>query len=233
MSFARRTLIVLLLIAVFLTSCGAQSPASATPDVNAILTAAVGTFAASIFQTQTAFALSVTPTITPTASPTSTPFTLLSPTAPPTQLILYGTPIATYALLPTVTGTQYTPTANPSTLGNGCNNLRLIRDVTIPAGTVFKPNETFTKTWQVENNGTCNWVYLYRLVFVSGNAMGGEPASLGKIIVPGKWTQLSVNLEAPKQPGTYTGYWRFGDQSGNMFGSTLGVSIVVKASSYP
>jgi hypothetical protein len=130
---------------------------------------------------------------------------------------------------PTPTGTQYTPTPNPSTLGYGCNNLALIRDVTIPAGTVFKPGEKFTKTWQVSNTGTCDWVYLYRLVFVSGDKMSGGPSTLGRVIPPGDWRQLSVDLKAPSTPGTYTGYWRFGDQSGNVFGSTLGVSIVVSA----
>jgi hypothetical protein len=106
--------------------------------------------------------------------------------------------------------------------------LRLISDVTIPAGTVLKPRETFTKTWKVENNGTCDWVYLYHFVFVSGESMGGGPERLEKIIPPGKWTQISLGLEAPKDEGTYTGTWRFADQDGIVFGSNLTVSIVVR-----
>jgi len=230
----RRTLITLSLIGIFSTSCGGQSPVSPTPDVNAILTAAIGTAAASIFQTQTAIVPPATETFTPTAIPTNTPLTLSTPTALPsaTQLIIYNTfvpsftPIAAPIVSPT--GTQKTPTVNPTTLGVGCNNLRLISDETIPAGTVLKPRETFTKTWKVENNGTCDWVYLYHFVFVSGESMGGGPERLGKVIPPGKWTQISVGLEAPRNEGTYTGTWRFADQDGNMFGSTLTVSIVVR-----
>ena len=228
---ARKTLILLLLMGFLIISCTGQNPSEPTPDVNAILTAGVGTFSAAIFQTQTAFVPPATATPTTTQTPTATvatPIPLLSPTASATQLIFVA-PLVTFTAI--TTGTP--PTANPTTLASGCNNLALLRDETVPAGTVFKPEEGFTKVWKVANTGTCNWVFLYHLVFVSGERMGGEPQRLGKIIEPGKWTQLSLNMQAPKNPGKYTGSWRFADQSGTAFGSTLGVSIEVKASSYP
>jgi len=229
---ARRTLITLLLIGMSLTSCGGQIATSPTPDVNAILTSAIGTVAASFFQTQTAIVPPATETFTPTAVPTNTPLTLSTPTALPstTQQIVFVPSFTPGVVAPIVspTGTLRTPTVNPSTLGVGCNNLRLISDVTIPAGTVLQPRETFTKTWKVENNGTCDWVYLYHFVFVSGESMGSGPERLGKVIPPGKWTQISLGLEAPRNEGTYTGTWRFADQDGNPFGSTLTVSIVVR-----
>ena len=231
MYFARRSLIVILLTGMLLTSCGGQSADAPTPDLNAILTAGVGTLAASIFQTQTALVPSATSTSTVTPVPTNTPLPLLSPSplASQTQLILLSTGFPSL----TPTGTQYTPTVNPSSLGVGCNNLRLINDVTIPSGTVLRPGEVFTKTWQVENNGTCDWVYLYHLVSVGGDSMGGGETRLGKIIPPGKWTQISVVLEAPRREGRYSGTWRFADQAGNLFGSSLGVSIVVRGPTYP
>ena len=231
MYIARKTLFLLLLAGILITSCAGQNPAEPTQDVNEILTAGVGTFAAAIFQTQTAIAppATATPTITSTATATvATPIPLLSPTPSATQLVFVA-PLVTFT--PAFTGTP--PTANPTTLASGCNNLLLLRDETVPAGTVFKPEEKFTKTWKVANTGTCDWVYFYHLVFISGDDVGGrDTARLGKVIEPGKWTQLSVNLHAPKAPGKYTAYWRFADQSGNVFGSTLGVSIEVKAS-YP
>ncbi|HLF75204.1 MAG TPA: hypothetical protein VI524_12700, partial [Anaerolineales bacterium] len=54
MYIARRTLIILLLVGLLLASCAGQTAASPTPDVNAIVTSAIGTVAASFFQTQTA-----------------------------------------------------------------------------------------------------------------------------------------------------------------------------------
>ena len=230
MYIARRMLILTLLIGVLLTSCAGQDSASATPDINAILTAGVGTLAAAIFQTQTAMVPPPSDTHTPTATATATPLTLPSPTASATQLILF-VPLATSSITPT--GTQYSPTPNPNTLAYGCNNLQLISDETVPAGTVFQPQENFTKTWKVANTGTCDWVYLYHLVFVSGNDMFGEPSRLGKVIPPDKWTQLSIDLQAPKAPGSYSGYWRFADPSGNAFGSILGVTIEVKSPPEP
>ena len=222
-------IIVALIVGVLLASCSGQATGEPTVDVNAVMTSGVGTFVAGLTETQAAKPATATATPSATATQTVTPVSLNSITPPPTSTQAFLLPAFT---LPTVTGTQYTPTVNPSTLASGCNNLRLISDVTIPAGTTMAPGHNFTKTWKVENNGTCNWVFLYRLVFVSGERMGGEPSGLGRVIEPGKWTQLSINLEAPSRPGTYTGNWRFGTQSGVVFGSTLTVSIVVSAS-YP
>lgn len=231
MQNARRTFLVVLLGFV-LVSCGGQPPASPTPDIDAVLTSAIGTVAASFFETQTALAPRATETFTPTIIPTSTPLTLstatAAPTIAPTQAIIVSTPIPNFTFVPSPTGTQFTPTVNPTALASGCNNLRLISDVTIPPGTVLQPREFFKKTWQVENNGTCDWVFLHHVTFVSGDRMAGEDTRLSKVIPPGKWTQISVDLEAPNQEGTYTGYWRFADPEGNVFGSTLTVSIVVR-----
>ena len=226
---ARKSLIILFIV-LLIASCSGQNPPESTPDVNAIMTAGVGTFAASIFQTQTAMVPPATATPTVTQTPTATvatPSPLVSPTPSATQLIFVA-PLVTFTAV--TTGTP--PTANPTILASGCNNLLLLRDETVPAGTVFRPEEGFTKVWKVANTGSCDWVYFYHLVFVSGERMGGEPGRLGKVIEPGKWTQLSLNMQAPRNPGTYTGYWRFADQGGIAFGSTLSVSIEVRAS-YP
>lgn len=221
----------LVLLVFLLAACGGQPTVAPTMDVGAILTSSVSTFSAALFDTQTAQALSATPSPTSTdIKPTDTALALASPIESPTQGFVFN-PASTLILTPSVTGTIFTPTPNPSSLALGCNNLALIRDETIPAGTVMSPLQVFTKTWKVENNGTCDWVYLYRLVFTGGNQMGGEPSGLGKVIPPGKWTQISVQLMAPKQPGSYVGTWRLGTQAGGAFGSTLTVSIVVASPS--
>jgi hypothetical protein len=225
----RIALAALSLLALLIASCGPGEATAEAVDLNDILTAGVGTLAASIFETQTALAPLPTETGLASATTTNTPLPLPgSATASSTQVFLLLPAVGTSGS-PTPTGTQFTPTVNPLTLASGCNNLIWISDVTIPAGTVMRPQESFTKTWKVENNGTCNWALQYRLVFVGGNQMGGEPYGLGKVIVPGKWTQISIELTAPKQPGAYTGSWRLGTQNGTPFGSTLSVSIVVAA----
>jgi hypothetical protein len=231
MYFARKTFIPLLIIAAFLASCGGQPAAGQpTPDVNATVAAGAQTMVASVFQTQTASAPTVTNTSPPTvtAAPTNSPLALPSPLASATQGFVFFASA-------TPTGTFYTATPNPSTLGyKGCN-LLLIESYTSPEGP-FAPGQNFTQHWQVANTGTkdCEWVYSFSTVFVSGERMSGNGSRLGKKIPPGKWTTLSVDLEAPTAAGTYTATWRFAHGDGTQFGSTLPVSIkVVKPTKTP
>jgi len=223
MYFARRSLISLLLIGFFLASCGGQPAAGEpTPDINATIAAGAQTLVASVFQTQTAAA----PTVTNTAIPTVTAAATASPLALPSPLATFTQSFVCFATA-TPTGTFYTPTPNPGTLSYGCNNLLLVQSFTDPDDP-FQPGQVFTQKWQVANNGTCDWLYLYELVYVSGDRMSGNSRRLSKKIEPDKWTTLSVELEAPLKEGTYTASWRFTDGAGHGFGSTLPVSITVK-----
>lgn len=228
-----RTIFFMLLATMLLAACGGQPPASPTPDINAMLTQSIGTLSASFFETQTALVppATNTPQPTPTLLATNTALALPSP-LPSATLGYFGTAIVYPSATPT--GTYYTATPNPASLASGCNNLRLLRDENVPAGTVMKPDQEFTKTWKVENNGTCEWTMAYRLVFVSGESMDGNGGRPNNPIPPGKWTQLSARLTAPHREGTYTGYWQLSNGAGKTFGATLPVKIVVKkGSSYP
>lgn len=228
MYFARRPLISLVLIGTFLASCGGQPAAGEpTPDVNATIAAGAQTLVASVFQTQTAAAPTVTNTSTPTmtAAPTTSPLALPSALATFTQSVLF---FAT----PTPTGTFYTSTPNPSTLAYGCNNLTLLRSYTEPAGP-FRRGQPFTQKWQVQNTGTCDWLYLYNLQFVSGDRMGGNGSRLSNRIEPDRTTTLTVELEAPDSPGRYAANWRFAHADGTYFGSVLPVSITVQRNTDP
>jgi next-to-BRCA1 protein 1 len=119
---------------------------------------------------------------------------------------------------------------DPATLAYGCNNLAFVRDVTIPAGTVVKPGESFTKTWKVANSGTCKWIFYYQLLHLGGEKFSYSTTRLQKGIEVGKWFEISIELQAPRSPGSYSGYWKLSDGEGHMFGVTLGVSIVVGTS---
>jgi hypothetical protein len=178
------------------------------------------------------------PTITNTSPPTvtslatNTALALPSPLAPATAtqgVIVFWSP--------TPTGTFYTSTPLASSLAVGCSNMALIRDVTIPAGTEFRPGETFTKTWQVANTGTCNWLFGYSLVHGSGNRMNGSGYRLSERInvpvPPNEWRQISVELDAPQEPGAYSATWRIANGEGQPFGASLGVSIVVRRNPSP
>ena len=232
MKNVQKIMIFVLLATLLLVSCGGQQPPeSPTPDMNAILTESIGTLSAAFFQTQTAIVPTATNTPLPTVTPlaTNTALALPSPLASATQGFF-----PTTVFIPSVTGTVYTPTTNPSSLAHGCNNLALIRDVTISSGEEMEPNERFTKTWQVANTGTCDWLNGYRLVPVSGTQLATDPVRVPNPPVPPReWRQISVNMQAPDDEGTYTQYWQLTDGAGNKFGALLGVTIRVEEPSYP
>jgi len=216
-----------LIFAFLFSACSGNVPPTPTQDIDAVLTAGVETMVASIFQTQTALWTPEVEATTPALIPSEPPATTTPAPTSTQSFFIIAQYSSTPSQTPSPTGTHYTATVNPALLAYGCYNLALVRDVSIPAGTVLRPGENFTKTWKVANSGTCQWMYKYKLAFLSGDRMGGEPRGIGKVIPEGKWTELSLLLEAPNSTGTYTGYWRFADPDGNMFGATLSVSIKV------
>ncbi|MBC7877693.1 MAG: hypothetical protein H7Y59_11040 [Anaerolineales bacterium] len=209
-----------------LVSCAGQAP---TEEVNVIMTDAINTMVVSFFETQTALVTPVTATstVTQTPFPTVTLFPSATSLVSPTFIYYTATLGSLTPGTPTVTGTPPTATVNPGALAVGCNNLAFIRDVTIPAGTVIVKNKGFTKTWKVQNTGTCNWMYQYGLVLLSGDRYGGKDIKIQKLVTVDDWSELSIHMTAPKKAGTYTSYWRMTNLDGIMFGATLVVSFVV------
>jgi hypothetical protein len=198
-----RSLIILTLFgSLILSACGGAEEPSPTPTLNPdeIKTQAVGTFAADL--TQTALA---NPTATPTLPNTPTPFATLA----------LGTPLGTLAA-GTVSG------------ANTCNRLVYVRDVTIPDNTAMTPGQTFTKTWEVQNSGSCAWDAGFKFALIGGDAMGGQTVTLAQPVAAGGATQLSVAMTAPtNKSGTLQGAWRMSTATGTYFGDQLTVVIVV------
>ena len=139
------------------------------------------------------------------------------PTTTPT-----GTPVPTLTALPTSTGAAITPTGT-------CYGLTAIKDVTVPDNTPMNSGEGFTKTWLVKNTGTCTWEAGFKLVLVSGEAMGGTSLVLKDPVSVGAEVELSVLMTAPTKTGTFRGDWRMSTPSGAYFGDYLWVIIVVGA----
>jgi len=100
-----------------------------------------------------------------------------------------------------------------------CDAAKFIKDITIPDGTNFAPNIDFTKTWRIQNVGTCTWTREYDLVFVDGTRMGGQRAiELPENVRPGETIDLSVTLTAPDSAGDYQGFWMLQADDGRVFG---------------
>lgn len=138
------------------------------------------------------------------SAPTETP-----PPPAPTE-----TPLPTATPWPTSTPTALLlPTATP----RPCNRAVFISE-TVKDGTTFSGGQTFTKSWRLRNDGTCTWNLDYRLVFFSGDQMGGpNSVKLINYVKPGEQVDLLVDLKAPAKAGTYTGYWRMQADDGSPF----------------
>jgi hypothetical protein len=108
----------------------------------------------------------------------------------------------------------------PATGGGLCSDKAFfIQDVTIPDDTVLTPGETFTKTWQLRNDGTCTWGAGYSLVFFTGDQMDGpDVVPLPEEVAPGGVVDLNVVLVAPAAAGTYRGEWILRNAGGILFG---------------
>jgi hypothetical protein len=148
-----------------------------------------------------------TATATPTQAPTATS------TTPPTNTPIPPTPIPPTSI--PATSVPAAPTAKPVP----CNWATVVKDISVPDGTVFIAGNEFTKTWRIQNIGTCKWTTAYAIVYQSGELMGADKAIyMDDVIEPGETVDISITFIAPSAEGSHTGYWRLRNQSGNTFG---------------
>ena len=207
-----RTFVLFLLLATGLAGCNLpRTDAAPEPDV----TQAYQTVAARL-----------------TAAATLTPLATVTPI-----------PTATRAVTQTSQATAATPTVKatsaPTSQAKLCDQAApgVPIDVTVPDDTQMAPGESFTKTWRLQNTGTCTWTKTYSLAVFSGDAMNA-PSSvpMPSNVAPGQSVDISVDLTAPSTAGTYQGNWKLRNQEGAWFGigpggsSPFWVRIVVTGS---
>jgi hypothetical protein len=178
-------------LALGLTGCGLNSSEVDVPtlDATSLNQTAISAATADFVQTQ-----SMLPTPTLTLTSTWTPAPTIDRTRPPLQ----------------------SPTPEIP-----CNQAAAGRpiDVTIPDGTLMTPGEDFSKTWRLENVGSCTWTRLYTLTFFSGNSLSAiQNHTLLQEVPPGATIDLTVDMVAPQTPGIYQSNWMLQDSQGELFG---------------
>lgn len=236
----RQRMIPLFLLLAAMLVLGACLPfgGQAPDDENVLSTLAMQTVAAQ--QTQALFEtlvaqLTATPAVLPPGeveTPTEEPTAQLQSTS--TQVPPTNTPPPPTATVVLPTSTPVIPTATATVVP--CNLGSFVSDITVKDGTEFAPGESFTKTWRLQNVGSCTWNPDYELIFASGDAMGGPNAQkIGVTVRPGDTVDVSVKLIAPQKTGDHTGNWQLRSSGGVVFGigktgqSTFWVKIRVKS----
>ena len=129
--------------------------------------------------------------------------------------------------IPTITTSPSDTPEDPPEDPDPCNHAVFVSE-TIEDGTDFDPDDNFTKTWRLKNDGTCTWNTNYKLVFVEGDQMSG-PANknLTQSVAPGEQVDISVDLKAPGSAGTYKGRWKIADDEGQYYVHNIWVEIEV------
>ncbi|MCW5887231.1 MAG: hypothetical protein KIT07_03805 [Anaerolineales bacterium] len=195
--------------------------------LDALLGAATVETVASETPLPSATATSAAPTVMASSTATLEPAQL-------TALAAALTPQAPSAT-PEASPTSTTP---PSTATPACYAARYVYDETYPDGTRVDPGQAISKTWRLQNVGTCDWrAGKYELFFVGGDRMNGSsPLTINYNVPAGGYANFTINLSAPATPGTYHGDWvlRFdGSQQvgvGPEFNLPFWVEIVVRGS---
>jgi hypothetical protein len=132
----------------------------------------------------------------------------------------------THTPLPLQPTTTLAPTDAPdptsAPVEDICDAAGFVDDVTIPDGTEFLPGESFTKTWRISNQGSCTWNSEYDVVFGEGDAMGAVASTqVSKADVsPGSEVDISVEMVAPSEEGTYRGTWQLRNDQDIIFTSS-------------
>ncbi len=217
-----------------LAACGGNQPVateetdSQESQINMIYTQAAETLQAEISLTEAA-----QPPATNTPEPSPTSQLIVTNTLAPTQ---ETTPFPTLPSLPTATTA---PTKAPVTGGRPCLRAEITFEVP-KDGAVMSPGESFVRTWNFSNSGSCTWNENYSLVHVGGpnftdsgtlslddySNIGADGISNGGL--------LTISMQAPNTPGTYKSYWMLRDDNGQTFGvgalgdEVMWIEIVVK-----
>lgn len=200
----------------------ACAPALATPAVPTVDPGAVGTIIAQTVNaagTQTAAAL---PSLTP--SPTLTPIVNTDtpvPTATATVIFILSSP--TPLVIPTFTS------SSSGGGGTSSDNFACRVSRVSPAnGTAFNPRDDFDAIWTVRNIGQRNWDRnSIDIIYSRGDRIHKVSGyDLDANVRVGDSIDVGVDMQAPKDSGTYNTTWvmRRGD---NNF-CTLTLTIVVR-----
>ncbi|MHC1771633.1 MAG: NBR1-Ig-like domain-containing protein [Flexilinea sp.] len=119
-------------------------------------------------------------------------------------------------------GLKTSQASEMSTLFPCVDEMKFVEDITIPDKTVVQAEKPFTKTWKIQNSGTCTWNDSYRLAFSQGDPMTDKTEinlPEGTIVVPDDTIEISVYMTAPKTKGSYASFWLMKNSNGDLFGT--------------
>jgi len=101
-----------------------------------------------------------------------------------------------------------------------------VADVTVPDNTHFDKGAQFTKTWRMLNAGSEAWPEDTKLVFNSGTQMTDVSEVEVGAVEPGASVDISVDMTAPNEDGTFKGQWGLATGGAPISGGAMYLVIV-------
>jgi Ig-like domain-containing protein len=194
-------------------------PQLAAPSVPTLDPVGVNTFIAQTVNAASTRTAAAMPSVTP--SPTLTPtLATETPSPTPTATVIFILSSPTPLVIPTFT--------NVSSGNNNENWSCQVTRVSPANGSSFNPRDDFDAFWTVRNNGQKNWERnSIDFIYISGDKIHKVSGyDLDSNVRVGNSIDLGVDMQAPKDPGTYTTTWTL--RTGDREFCTLTLTIVVK-----
>ncbi|MBR6089583.1 MAG: SUMF1/EgtB/PvdO family nonheme iron enzyme [Anaerolineaceae bacterium] len=110
------------------------------------------------------------------------------------------------------------PVPAPEQPENCTNRVKFVSDVTIPDNTVVKRGEWITKTWMLENYGTCIWSENYKVVWSEESLSNNQQLfDIGSEVKPGESAEISVTFPVQGNGSTHISF-KLANTEGETFG---------------
>jgi hypothetical protein len=129
---------------------------------------------------------------------------------------------------PVLTASIILPGSNATATSVGCYSSALVSE-TIPSGSRLDPGERFEKTWQIKNTGTCEWTRDFKFTYIGGyDFQGADTTAIRQKVPAGSTVEVSMSIDAPNDPESYTSSWQLTNDEGDFFGQVFTIDIRVK-----
>ena len=146
------------------------------------------------------------------------------------DFVAYKAPTLVATVVNTPTVSPITPMPTSADV-NCVPYLTYLEDVTVPDGTTFVPGDLITKTWLVQNTGSCAWTDKFSLRHIDGSLLDADSRQELPPLEPGEEGEVTVTFNAPQTGSEYRSYywsgWQAYDASGNAFGDDIYMEIYV------
>lgn len=199
-------------------------PSVTVPGADTPVPGAVNTFIAQTAEAAMTATARVLPSATPTETMTPTPRNTDTPTPTETPTVIFILSSPTPLVIPTFTQLSGSGSGGSSSSSFACR----VDGQSPPNGSAFNPRADFDARWTVRNIGQRNWDRnSIDYVYLSGDQFHKVSGyDLPSNVPTGTSTDILVDMEAPRNAGTYTTRWTMRAGSDNF--CTLSLTIVVR-----